>query len=172
MHQLLLLRHAKSSTKDVTLDDFDRPLAKRGRRDCKVMAKWLNNEGIDIDLLISSPAIRAKETTRRLCKKIAYNYDDVLWEDKVYGGDVLTVLKILAQVDEDTGTVMLVGHHEALDSTILRLSDWADIPADPKLIPTGAIARFELKGRWADIKNNKARLVSITKPRELVSEHV
>ena len=41
MKQILLLRHAKSSWDHPGLDDFDRPLAKRGLKDAPRMGKFL-----------------------------------------------------------------------------------------------------------------------------------
>ncbi len=167
MHELLLLRHAKSSSKTGAADDFKRPLSKRGRKDCKRMGNWLADQGLAPDLIVSSTAVRARQTAERICKRLNYALADVQWEDKIYGADARALLKILSGVDEAKSRVLLIGHHEGLDTLILRMSDWSDIPADPKLLPTAAVARFEIDSRWAQIKNAKAKLKSIIKPREL-----
>ena len=167
MHQLLLLRHAKSAHKDKSLMDFDRPLAKRGRKDTVRIGRWLSDENLIPDLVISSPAKRARQTAKRVCKQVGIAADKIQWEDCVYDANVRTLLKMLTEVPEETGTVMLVGHHEGLETMILRMSRWADIPADSKLIPTCAVARLEIDGPWSEIKKCQARLRSITRPRGL-----
>jgi len=168
-HRLLLLRHAKSSHKDTSLVDFERPLAKRGRKDCRRMAKWLKSEGLIPDLIISSPAERTRQTTERICKQIDYPLENVQWEDSVYDATTRTLLKLLTDVPEEIETVMIVGHHEGLTGLILRMSAWADIPAEPKLIPTGAVAWLNIKGPWVGVKKCQAQLKSITRPRELAA---
>lgn len=169
MRKLLLLRHAKSSHKDTSLDDFDRPLAKRGRKDCKRVGKYLASEGLIPDLVISSTAIRTKETTERVCKRLDYDLERVQWEPTVYQADLLTLQNIIELVHESHQTVMLVGHHEGLTSLVLGMSKWADIPADPKLIPTGGVAKFKVDGDWTDFRKSKVRLKGIVRPRELAA---
>ena len=52
--QLLLLRHAKSAWPDV--DDHERPLARRGRRDAPVAGRWLRAAGLVPDRVVCSTA--------------------------------------------------------------------------------------------------------------------
>ena len=170
MHQLLLLRHAKSSHKDKSLIDFDRPLAKRGRKDSIRIGNWLKDHGLMPELIISSPAKRARQTVKRVCKSLDIDSASVQWEDCVYDANVRTLLKTLSEVPEEIDTVMLVGHHQGLESMILRMSRWSDIPADPKLIPTAAVAHLEIEGPWSDIRKCQASLKSIARPRNLVRE--
>lgn len=170
MHQLLLLRHAKSSHKDKSLADFDRPLAKRGRRDCKRMGKWLSREGITPDVVISSPSKRTRQTVKQVFKKTGMSPSNVQWEDDVYDASAKTLLRVLADLPEDAETAMLIGHHGGLESLILRAIEWSKIPADSKLFPTGAIAWLEIEGEWSSINQSTVRLKSITRPREVGGE--
>ncbi len=59
---LILMRHAKSSWGDLSLDDFDRPLNDRGRRDAPRIGRWLTEQGFTPDDALCSSAVRAKET--------------------------------------------------------------------------------------------------------------
>ena len=70
MKKLYLIRHAKSSWKDITLDDFDRPLNKRGKTDAPFMAQKLKDKNIYPDIIISSPAKRAKSTAKAFKKNL------------------------------------------------------------------------------------------------------
>ena len=62
MKILMLLRHAKSSWKDTSLSDFDRPLNGRGRKAAETIGRYLRNNGLEPELVLSSPAVRARET--------------------------------------------------------------------------------------------------------------
>ena len=65
MRTLTLIRHAKSSWKDSTLDDFDRPLNKRGKDNAPMMGRLLHKAGVRFDLITTSPALRALTTAWR-----------------------------------------------------------------------------------------------------------
>lgn len=68
MKTIVLIRHAKSSWKDEDLDDFDRPLSKRGKREAPIMAEHLKSQNITIEKIFSSPAKRAKKQRRFLLR--------------------------------------------------------------------------------------------------------
>ena len=70
MKSLYLLRHAKSSWKELGLNDHDRPLNKRGRQAAKIMATFLRRSEITPDVVICSTATRAKETLDPIVKAI------------------------------------------------------------------------------------------------------
>ena len=70
MKILTLIRHAKSSWKDESLLDLDRPLNKRGRRDAPMMGKRLAERESCADLMISSPAARALATAEAIAEAI------------------------------------------------------------------------------------------------------
>jgi phosphohistidine phosphatase len=59
MTTLLVLRHAKSSWDDAALDDHERPLNTRGRRDAPRMGTLVREYGLIPDVVISSDAVRA-----------------------------------------------------------------------------------------------------------------
>ena len=60
--ELLILRHAKSAWDTNAPSDFERPLAKRGRRAAPRVGRWLEEQGLIPDHVVSSPAERAKQT--------------------------------------------------------------------------------------------------------------
>jgi phosphohistidine phosphatase len=77
----VLVRHAKSSWSDPTLSDFERPLNNRGLRDAPKMARFLK---ISPDLLISSPAQRARQTAQIFAEAKLYSQEDILYQDAIY----------------------------------------------------------------------------------------
>ena len=62
MKTILLVRHAKSSWENFSVNDEERPLNPRGKKDAPEMAKRLLKKNILIDVFLSSPALRAKTT--------------------------------------------------------------------------------------------------------------
>jgi len=68
MKTLLVLRHAKSSWDDSALDDHERPLNQRGRRDAPRMGKLMREYGLIPDVVISSDAVRARLTAEALAE--------------------------------------------------------------------------------------------------------
>jgi phosphohistidine phosphatase len=133
------------------------------------MGKWLAKMRVKPDVIISSPSKRTRQTIKRVLKHMDISPLVIQWDDNVYDASAKTLIKILASVPEEAETVMLVGHHEGLESLILRYIEWSEIPAVPKLIPTGAVAWLEIDQAWSSIKKSEAHLKSITRPRELVS---
>ena len=117
---LYLLRHAKSSWKDFSLSDFDRPLNKRGKHDAPFMAEKMKEKGIQPDSIISSPAKRAKRTAKI--------FSDVLeaplfLEAKLYEADIKEMLWIIQKAFETQDEVMIVGHNPELTYLNEILSD-------------------------------------------------
>ena len=92
MRQLLILRHAKSSHKNEKLDDYDRPLSRRGRLDSKRIGDWLNEKELYPDCILSSPAKRARQTAVRICKRIGFDKAQIIWDKRLYDGNKKSIL--------------------------------------------------------------------------------
>jgi len=111
LKKLFLLRHAKSSWKERGLRDFDRPLNSRGRKDAPIMGERLNNRGVQLDLIISSPAKRAITTARIIADKINYSSEKIREVQSIYGASVEEMIQLLAKVENKVDCLMLVGHN-------------------------------------------------------------
>ena len=83
MKELILIRHAKSSWSNPLLEDFERPLNKRGERDAPFMAKILKQKEINPDLIISSPSKRTKDTLDFFIKEFDYK-GEIIFEESIY----------------------------------------------------------------------------------------
>ena len=77
---LLLIRHAKSSWKDIKLADFDRPLNKRGMHNAPLMANRIRTYSLDLSLIISSPAKRAMNTTILISKELQFSEESISYD--------------------------------------------------------------------------------------------
>ena len=98
MKNLILIRHAKSSWKNTSLDDFDRPLNKRGKQDAPIMADRLLKRGINMDYIISSPAKRAADTAKIFAGVLSYNSEITLTDD-LYEASQNQILEVINRID-------------------------------------------------------------------------
>lgn len=166
--QLLVLRHAKSAWDTDAPTDFERPLAKRGRKDAPRVGAWLRSEGLVPDHVVSSPAERARQTILRVCEELGVDSDRIAWDPRVYGAGVDGLLSVLADCPQQAKTILLVGHNPGLETLVEYLGgEDVEIPEDGKLLPTAAVASLKMPESWADLEEGSARLVSLTRPRYL-----
>lgn len=164
--ELLLLRHAKSEWQSGVDNDFLRPLAKRGKKDAPRVGEWLYREGLVPDLILSSPAERARQTTMKVCKSMDFAKKKVVWDKAIYGAGLDTLLEVLARCPAEAASVLLVGHNPGLEELVRYLAgDELDEPGDGKLMPTAALARLEMPDDWTGLDAGCAHLLAITRPR-------
>jgi phosphohistidine phosphatase len=163
MRRLYLLRHAKSSWKEKGIPDHDRPLASRGRKAAKAMAKHLRDQQVRPDLVLCSSATRARQTFERL---EPLNARDVHIERELYGADAATLLARLRDVPEGVGSVMVIAHNPGLEDLTRVLARSDDDLGDK--FPTAALATLAFSDReWASLERGTAELVDFVRPREL-----
>jgi phosphohistidine phosphatase len=159
--RLYLLRHAKSSWDDATLADHDRPLAKRGRRATKALARHLSEHAVAPEFVLCSTARRTRETLERI--EPALGAPKVSYEDALYGANAGELMERLRQVPDGVGSVMLIGHNPGIEDLARALVGRAVAPK----FPTAALATLELSGGWRDAGPGRAELVDFVRPRDL-----
>ena len=166
MPRLYLLRHAKSSWDDPGLVDRDRPLAPRGRRAAERLAEHLRTEGVRPDLVLCSPAVRARETLAAVAP--ALGDPTAIVEDLLYGADADEVLARLRELPDPTECAMVIGHNPTLQDLTLDLAgEGEDLPRLREKLPTGALVTLVFEGRWRDLRPGAATLVGFVVPRDL-----
>jgi phosphohistidine phosphatase len=165
--RLYLLRHAKSSWKQPELADHDRPLASRGRRAAKAIARHLRERQIAPELVLCSTARRARETLERIEPALATAA--VRREPQLYRASADVLFERLRTVPDDVASVMLIGHNPAIEQLALDLA--RPSPERRELeakFPTAALATLELVGpSWRDVSRGGAELISLVRPRDL-----
>jgi len=123
MKEICLVRHAKSSWKYPKLDDFERPLNKRGRKNAPFMGKIVRRLGFSPDLIISSPASRAAMTARLLAFEIDYPLEGIQYLAQVYNAVEMDLIDIIRRMDDRLTKVMLIGHNPSLTNLANTISD-------------------------------------------------
>ena len=165
--QLLIMRHAKSDWNTSAETDFERPLNKRGREASPKMARWLRQQKLVPDYVVSSPAKRAKQTVKSVCRELDLTEKNIHWDKRIYEAGVPALCQVLGDVPTTAQRLLLVGHNPGLEDLIIHLA--GEIPAteDNNLMPTATIAHLQMPSDWTDLTAGCARLISLTRPRSL-----
>jgi|JI10StandDraft_1071094.scaffolds.fasta_scaffold00065_85 phosphohistidine phosphatase len=151
MKKLIIIRHAKSSWDNPDLDDFDRPLNKRGLKDAPRMGKRLKEKRITPDILLSSPAERALATCQAIASVLQFDQSKIKTDKRLYHADedeILHVVRNLKDSPRDSEeVVMIFGHNPGLTAFAnALLNETIDN------IPTCGIVAAELPvERWQDV---------------------
>ena len=174
MHQLLLMRHAKSSWDDTKLSDHDRPLSDRAAdsRHRDVRAAGMRDLGLAPDVVLVSSATRTQATVAALEP----------WEDTpitetmeaLYLADPAKLLGVLHGVAETVRSVLLVGHNPGMHELAVTLVGAHAMTQSNEMTrrlaaryPTGALAEFAVAGPWSSLGEAGGRLVRFLLPRDL-----
>ena len=162
MKTLLVLRHAKSSWSDPALDDHERPLSKRGRRDGPRMGKLVRHYGLMPDMVMSSDAVRARLTAEAVAEAARYA-GEILLNQHLYMASPADILSVLRTVPASAETVMIVGHNPGLEALVEQLT------GEPQDLPTAALAQIVLPiDRWRDLTlSTRGTLLGHWRPKEL-----
>lgn len=139
MKILTLVRHAKSSWKDTSLTDRDRPLNKRGKRDAPEMGRRIAAAGIRPSLIVSSPAVRAWTTAKVIANEIGYPREFLQRDNALYLGSVNGILDVIASQDVGFNSLMLVGHNPGFTDLANYL-----VPGLTNNVPTAGVISVEL----------------------------
>ena len=167
MRHLLLFRHAKTERVRAGQHDRDRELTKRGRRDTAAMAEIIAARKERPDLVLCSPAIRARQTLE-ITLPALHGDPEVRFPNALY--DSADYLDVLREEGGAARAVMVVGHNPALQVTAVQLA--ADLAGREGLelvddFPTAAVAILEFDGEWTRLGRHAARLSAFIRPREL-----
>jgi len=170
MLTLSLLRHAKSSWKNPTLPDRERPLAARGITDAPLMGRAITERGIDPELVLCSSARRTVDTLSLVLPELKVE-PSVVYEDALYHASAAEMLHRLRDVQPGANRVMMVGHNPDIQRLALDL-----IGSGPKHMrnhlmekyPTAGLVVINFTaGLWSSVDINSGALNKFLVPREL-----
>jgi phosphohistidine phosphatase len=160
MKTLYLVRHAKSSWKDSSLDDIERPLNKRGKRDAPFMGEVLKEKVAIPDVVFSSPAKRASKTAQIISELIGYQKKDILYAEEIYEASSRELVDFIKSLDNKYSSVMIFGHNPGFTMLNNFLSKkYIDN------IPTCGIVALEFNNSWKEIEKNSAKMLFFDYPK-------
>jgi len=165
MKKLTLIRHAKSDWGDISLDDHDRPLNKRGLRDAPFMAELMLEKKWLPQAFFSSTAERAIITTSLFLKAIDSSENIVLETDAdIYLADPITLMSVIQAFPNNFTHIALVGHNPGLT----ELTNYFMEDGYIDNLPTCGIVEIIAPsiGKWADLIPEKAEVKEIHFPKK------
>ena len=161
MKKLIIIRHSKSSWKDLSLGDFHRPLNKRGKADGPIMANFLSSKINKICFLHSSSSVRTFETSKFFIDRI--KFDQIKYDDALYHSSSFSILNLIRNYSDNFSSVAIIAHNPGLTNLINELTN-----IDLDNLPTTGIAEIDFNCiKWNDISLNNGNLIQIKFPKQL-----
>ncbi len=161
MKLLTVIRHAKSSWKQPGMEDFARPLNGRGKRDAVAMGQRLAAAGFQPDVIVSSPAKRARSTAVRIGKEIGIPKAAIVYEEDIYHATSDRLLLIVRKLDDSLDQVALVGHNPGFSELSGLLS--REYIGD---MPTCSVVRLQLAvSSWQEVARKCGNLLDFDYPK-------
>lgn len=153
--QLVIIRHAK--TEREASSDRARELTSRGRRDAEAAGRWLREQAIQPDVLLVSPAARARATADLVVQALEVA-PEVRVVEELYQASADEALDIVAGVDQTARVVAVVGHNPTMEELAHLLPAGDTEPADDDL-PTAGIVVLAVPDEWSDIAAGSTEVV-------------
>lgn len=165
---LLILRHAKSSWKNKKLDDHDRPLNKRGRSEAIKMGKYFNKMSILPNLIITSSALRAIETTKYVCKHARYeNLVEV--NSSLYGSNIDNYISVISTAFKTKDKLLIIGHNPVLEELVRFTANKIITLPTCTLVQINLI--FENQDSISLHDNFRSEIVNVWRPRDPIESN-
>ena len=167
MLNLYVMRHSKSSWNDANINDFDRPLSPKGRKDIKFIIKFLKKKKIKFDLAYISSSKRTKQTFKLLKKKIKIEKE--LFSKKLYLSDADKIFNIIKKTKKNYKNILLVNHEPACKNLVSKLIKKNYFLFKEKKFSTSAIVKitFSIK-KWKKLNERSGKLVFFKRPIDLI----
>jgi phosphohistidine phosphatase len=172
MHQLLLLRHAKSSRDDPTLADHARPLNEKGWRGARAIRRAMHDLGLSPDVVLVSSSRRTLQTLEAL-----EPFDDtpmIETLDALYDAGEMQILNVLHAAPETARSVLLIGHNPGLHKLALHLAGVRALAQPtPELrrlaqaYPTATLTEFAVAGPWHALDEGSGQLLRYLAAKDL-----
>ncbi|WP_266367482.1 SixA phosphatase family protein [Tellurirhabdus rosea] len=160
---LYLVRHAKAEDRTAFQRDHDRELVSEGIMAAARVGRHLSEKGIRPDLLISSTAIRARDTGKVVAEQLHLDPEAIRLDEHLFDGGPKAYLAALNQLDEQPQSVMLFGHNPDI-SYFAEYLTHADVGSMSK----GAVAAIEFENlQWAEVSGRTGRLLFSVSPKQL-----
>jgi phosphohistidine phosphatase len=160
---LVMIRHAKSSWANPLQSDFERPLNERGQHDAPMMGARLKKQNILPDLIIASPAKRAKQTAKKIAEAIGYDEAKIQWQENLYHCIPSVFEEVLYNVADDVKCVFIVAHNPGITEFANEIS--AKFKIDN--MPTCAMVGIEFEtSQWNEFNNASKKVFLFDYPKK------
>ena len=163
MKTLHIMRHAKSSWADHSLSDHDRPLMRKGIVKTKKITDFLSKQIKRPDLMLSSTAVRAKQTADLVAKELHYPADKIMTSKALYHADSEDIFDEIYGISNDINSAMIFGHNPGFNYFVNQF-----IRPTIENLPTSGVVSIEfITDAWEDISNAKFHVNFVIFPKML-----
>jgi phosphohistidine phosphatase len=160
MKTLYIMRHAKSCWADANLSDFERPLNERGIKTAPFMGRLMAKKNFQPEIILSSPAARAKQTAM-MVKKAGSMKAEIRYDERIYEASPLRLMEIVSEIENIVESILLVGHNPGFEGLVKFLT------GEFQPMPTAALAVVDLKiDDWKSIYPECCSLRELIRPKE------
>jgi phosphohistidine phosphatase len=160
---LYVLRHGKSKRGPEFDTDFERTLAPRGQRDAPVVGRLLRGYTPPPQLILASPAARARETAELVAAEL--DEPNLQLDEGMYGAYGSELMLTVQQLPDTVEVALLVGHNPGLEGLVDELSN-----TDDTLLKTCSLAVMHSDVEsWREVMPGTCRLVRLVHPKELAA---
>lgn len=156
MRTLVVCRHAKAASQE-DVDDFDRPLTERGRRDAGACGRWLREHVPGIERALCSPAVRARTTWELVTGELGTV--PTAHEPRIYEATAGELIALVNELPDEVGTAALVGHNPGLQDLVSVLT------GTQHELKTSGVAVLAVDRTWAAAEPRAAELQEISHSR-------
>ena len=116
MKKLILVRHSQAEIDNKTTD-FERNLTEYGKQTADLIAKEIVKKLVSTELIISSPANRAKQTAEIFAKEQNYPIEKIIENNILYSGfTTIDLLNMLSKIDNNHNCIMIISHNPDLST--------------------------------------------------------
>ena len=152
MKELYILRHAKEEFNQ-NINDYDLHLSEQGSKDAKKIGEILNKKKVIPDLIVSSPALRARETAQIVAKQINYK-NHIMYNEVIYEAFLNELIESISYTYDSVNSLLIVGHNPALTALAITFTDFKEELKNSDLIKI----EFDCNS-WIDIDKNNSKFV-------------
>jgi len=161
MKKIMIMRHAKSDWDNNSVHDFDRPLNKRGKLAAPQIGEEIKKLGLSPDLIMSSPALRAKTTAEIVAEKCGYK-KEIIWQKSFYFAYTGEIFKTIKGLDNDIEKILIFGHNPTWSSIAEKLS------GEYFNMKTAQLVVLGFDGKWEDLKDFSCKVELSLSPKDLI----
>ena len=163
MKRIVIVRHGKAEELKLGINDADRDLTDRGRKNASVIAIRLIRNNIYAGQFLSSPAKRAIETAKIFAREFSYNKNDILTLPLLYNSYSFDdILEIIEKEKIDSDCIFIFGHNPSLAELAFELSG----KFNEHLPTSGAIVIDLDVDNWNDVQKHKGKIVQFEHPKK------
>lgn len=157
---LYLIRHAMANDKEQGQKDIDRFLASKGIQSATKTGHHFKQEGIQPDMIITSPAVRAAATATLIAEQLKYNTDLVHLNDELYEGSIRTLLQVVNRLKNEWSKVFIVTHNPSVS----YLAEYITNAEIGSIVPGGYVHIRFSKDDWSQISEGSCELIEYRDP--------